>query len=166
MSQTPHDDRDAGRRDATAPRSLLGRLLTGIGLQRRRVGWDVGPTPLAIPIPEDGRHHGGEDGWSASDRHVDSLLLAAAVADMRQLEATVFHLRHERGLSFEAIGRRLRLEPRIVRAHWVRGLKRLRRSYALAPGASVWESLADRESASDASAGPSLGPDVPDHGSR
>jgi hypothetical protein len=167
MGQMPHDECDTGGVDAMAPMSLLGRFRIGCGTLWGRVEWGMRLAARHVPVPVvdlDHRwRHGRGDG---PGRDVDSLLLAAALADMPQLEATVFRLHYEEGLSFEAVGRRLGLDPDVVLRHCVRALKQLRRTYAVAPRDSLWGAIAaGRSTPSGPSDVPSIGPAAPGHGS-
>ncbi len=63
----------------------------------------------------------------AASRRELTVLLADALEGLPGIEAEVLWLYHAENLSFESIGEQLGLSRKVVRAHWARGLRGLKR---------------------------------------
>jgi RNA polymerase sigma-70 factor (ECF subfamily) len=121
-------------------RKLVGQKLADLGRYHSRAkrAGDAAAVPLeAARDPVGSDSDGGRlldvlalsqtSPSEAASRRELTVLLADALQDLPEIEAEVLWLYHADNLSFEAIGERLGISRKVVRAHWARGLRGLKR---------------------------------------
>jgi len=123
-------------------RKLVGQKLADLGRYHNRAKRTGGAGLVPLDGPFDPDADGDGDGGGklldvlalsqtspsedASRREL-TVLLADAIADLPETEAEVLWLYHADNLSFESIGQRLGVSRKVVRGHWARGLKSLKK---------------------------------------
>lgn len=154
-------------------RRLVSQKLADLGRYHSRAKRGAGGTALPLDAPlEPGMSSdsGGGGGKlldvlalsqtspsEAASRRELSVLLADALEGLPETEAEVLWLYHAENLSFESIGGRLSMSRKVVRGHWARGLRSLKRQIenprsggSVTPGSGVSRRKWDEGSDTDA----------------
>ncbi|GIW86036.1 MAG: DNA-directed RNA polymerase sigma-70 factor [Isosphaeraceae bacterium] len=122
-------------------RKLVGQKLADLGRYHSRA--KRAGDAAAVPLESAWDQAGGADSGGGrlldvlalsqtspsevASRRELTVLLADALEGLPEVEAEVLWLYHADNLSFEAIGERLGMSRKVVRAHWARGLRGLKR---------------------------------------